>query len=71
MIIFIVPVFQKLFASLGGQAAVADQVLIDISKIITAPGSLVIIAVIIGSIVVLRKWIKTEKGRLQVGRASS
>jgi type IV pilus assembly protein PilC len=63
MIIFIVPVFQKLFTSLGGKLPLPTQILIDISNIMTSAWVLVVIGVIIGVIVGIRKWISTEDGR--------
>ena len=63
MIVFIVPVFQNLFSSLGGKLPLPTQMLINISKIITSAWALVIIAVIVGAIVGFRRWIKTENGR--------
>jgi type IV pilus assembly protein PilC len=68
MILFIVPVFQNLFKSLGGQLPLPTQVLIDVSKIISSPWVLVIIAVIIGGIYGLRKWIATDEGRVKWDR---
>jgi type IV pilus assembly protein PilC len=63
MIIFIVPVFGKLFSTLGGKLPLPTRIVIGVSKIVTSPWVLVVIAVIIGSIVGLRKWIATEEGR--------
>jgi type IV pilus assembly protein PilC len=63
MIVFIVPVFQNLFKTLGGKLPLPTQILIGISQTITSPWVLVIIAAAIGGIVGLRKWIATEKGR--------
>ena len=68
MIIFIVPVFQNLFKTLGGKLPLPTQVLIDVSKIITSPWVLVIIAAIIGGIYGLRKWIATDEGRVKWDR---
>ncbi len=68
MIVFIVPVFQNLFKTLGGQLPFPTQVLIDVSKTITSVWVLVIIAVVIGGIIGLRKWIKTDEGRLKWDR---
>jgi type IV pilus assembly protein PilC len=68
MIIFIVPVFQNLFSSLGGKLPLPTQMLINISKIITSPWALLIIAVVVGGIVGFRRWIKTENGRLKFDR---
>jgi type IV pilus assembly protein PilC len=63
MIVFIVPVFQKLFASLGGKLPFPTRVLIEISQIITSAWVLVVIGVIVGTVVGIRKWISTDKGR--------
>jgi len=63
MIIFIVPVFQNLFKSLGGKLPLPTQILINISNIMTSAWVLVVIAVVIGIIVGIKKWIATEDGR--------
>lgn len=63
MIVFIVPVFKNLFASLGGKLPFPTRVLIKISEIVTSPWVLVIIGVVVGGIVGLRKWISTDEGR--------
>ncbi len=63
MIVFIVPVFQNLFTSLGGKLPLPTRILIKISQILTSVWVLVVIAVIVGAIFALRKWISTEDGR--------
>lgn len=63
MIVFIVPVFQKLFTSLGGKLPLPTRVLIKVSQIMTSVWILVIIAVIVGAILGVRKWISTDEGR--------
>ena len=68
MILFIVPVFQNLFKSLGGKLPLPTQILIDVSKIVASPWVLVIIAAIIGGIYGLRKWIATDEGRVKWDR---
>jgi type IV pilus assembly protein PilC len=68
MILFIVPVFQNLFKSLGGQLPLPTQILIDVSKIVASPWVLLVIAVIIGGIYGLRKWIATDEGRVKWDR---
>jgi type IV pilus assembly protein PilC len=65
IIIFVVPVFQNLFSSLGGKLPVPTQMLIDLSKTVTSIWSVVIIVVIIGVVVGFRKWIQTEAGRVR------
>ena len=48
MIVFIVPVFQNLFKSLGGKLPPPTQILIEISEIVTSAWVLLVIAVIVG-----------------------
>jgi type IV pilus assembly protein PilC len=63
MIVFIVPVFQNLFQSLGGKLPLPTRILIQISQIITSLWVLVIIAAIVGSVIAVKKWIATDEGR--------
>ena len=63
MIIFIVPVFQNLFKSLGGTLPLPTQILIDVSNIMTSVWVFVVIAVIVAIVIGIRKWIATENGR--------
>jgi type IV pilus assembly protein PilC len=69
MIVFIVPIFQNIFSSLGGKLPLPTLVLIAISKIITSPWVLLVIAGIVGGIVALRKWMNTDKGRVKWDKA--
>jgi len=64
MIIFIVPVFKNLFKTLGGKLPAPTQVLIDISANVTSIWAVVVLAVIVGSVVAFRRWIRTESGRV-------
>jgi len=68
MIVFIVPVFQNLFKSLGGTLPLPTRILIRISQIITSPWVLVVIVAIIGAIIGVRRWITTDAGRHQWDR---
>jgi len=63
MIIFIVPVFQNLFKTLGGKLPLPTQILIDVSNIMTSVWAFAVIAGIIGAVIGIRKWIATENGR--------
>jgi type IV pilus assembly protein PilC len=65
LLIFIVPVFQKLFTSLNAKLPVPTQLVIDASKIVLSLWSLLLIAMLVTGIVLFRKWIKTEDGRLK------
>ena len=63
MIIFIVPVFQNLFKTLGGNLPLPTQILIGVSNIMTSAWVFVVIAVVVGTIIGTKKWIATESGR--------
>jgi type IV pilus assembly protein PilC len=63
MIIFIVPVFQNLFKTLGGKLPLPTQILINVSNIMTSVWVFAVIAVFIGIIIGIKKWIATENGR--------
>jgi len=63
MIVFIVPVFQNLFKSLGGKLPMPTQILIDVSNVMTSVWVVVVVVVIVGIIVAVKKWIATESGR--------
>jgi len=65
LLIFIVPVFQKLFASLHAKLPLPTQVVIGISKIVLSVWAVLLVAILVGGIVWLRRWIKTEYGRLK------
>jgi type IV pilus assembly protein PilC len=63
MIIFIVPVFQNLFKGLGGKLPLPTLILIGVSNIMTSVWVFAVIAVVIGIIIGIKKWIATENGR--------
>ena len=63
MIIFIVPVFQNLFKTLGGKLPLPTQILIEISNIMTSVWVFAVIAAVVAIIIGIRKWIATENGR--------
>jgi type IV pilus assembly protein PilC len=68
MLIFIVPVFQNLFKTLGGKLPLPTQILINVSNVIASVWALLIIAVIVIGIIALRRWKKTDKGEITWGR---
>jgi type IV pilus assembly protein PilC len=65
LLIFIVPVFQKLFTQLHAKLPTPTLIVIGISKIVLSPWAVVVVAVIITGVVMFRRWIKTENGRIK------
>ncbi len=63
LLVFIVPVFSKLFKSLGSKLPLPTQLMIDASKIVLSPWSVVLIVMAVVGVVLFRKWINTDKGR--------
>jgi type IV pilus assembly protein PilC len=63
MMVFVVPVFQKMFATMGGQLPLPTQVLVDISEGSRGlPGVFTVLGVI-GVTLLFRWWKATESGR--------
>ena len=62
MIIFVVPMFEALYADLGGTLPVATRFLLLLSKIIVSYWWAVI-GVSVGSLVLFKRWIATSAGR--------
>jgi type IV pilus assembly protein PilC len=62
MLVFIVPIFKKMYASLGGKLPAPTLLLVDISDIMVKATPVVIIAAIAAGFL-YRRWIKTDTGR--------
>ena len=67
MLIFVVPQFKSIYASLHGQLPMLTRVMLVVSDVFKHD-FLIVIAVVAGLVWVLRRWKKTEKGRLQWDR---
>jgi type IV pilus assembly protein PilC len=65
LLIFIVPVFQKLFTSLHAKLPLPTLVVIGISKIVLSVWAVLLVVLLVVGIVMLRRWIKTPVGRLK------
>lgn len=63
MMIFIVPIFKKLFSSLHGQLPLPTRIVISISDVLASPWLALVVAVVVTAIVLFRRWIKTPGGR--------
>jgi type IV pilus assembly protein PilC len=65
MMTLIVPIFKKLFGTLGGQLPLPTRILISISDTLVSWHVLVVIAVVIIGVLLFRRWIKTPEGRMK------
>jgi type IV pilus assembly protein PilC len=62
MLLFLVPIFEKMFKTLGGKLPKPTQIVVDASHIMQHDW-FIIFPVFIGVIVAFRRWKKTESGR--------
>ncbi|HUK44542.1 MAG TPA: type II secretion system F family protein [Gaiellaceae bacterium] len=62
MLIFLVPVFVKIFAQLNGQLPTLTQMVVDVSDILRGYWY-IIFPLMVGAFFGFRKWKKTERGR--------
>ena len=65
MMTVVVPVFKKLFKSLGGQLPLPTRIVINVSNVLLSWELLVVIAVAVVAVIGFRRWIATESGRLK------
>jgi type IV pilus assembly protein PilC len=65
IMVFVIPVFQKMFAEFGSALPAPTQIVINISEFVKSKIHWMIIAVVL-LVVALRKYYKTEKGRLTI-----
>src|SRR5256712_8905563 len=62
MLLFLIPIFVKIFAELGGDLPKLTQYVVSASNVVRSDWY-IIIPGMIGSVVGFRKWKKTEQGR--------
>jgi type IV pilus assembly protein PilC len=68
MMILVVPTFKRVFHSLGAKLPTPTQVVISISNTILSWRLVLVLVVIVVAIVVFRRWIRTEHGRMMWDR---
>jgi type IV pilus assembly protein PilC len=64
IMIFVVPTFSKMFATLGGTLPLPTRMIINMSNFIAGIGGLITLIVIIGAVVFVVQVRRTEKGQL-------
>ncbi len=70
MLIFIVPIFAKMFADLGGTLPIPTQIAMTLSNILTSIWGVFVYGALIGGVIFFLRWIKTENGRKYWGKIS-
>ncbi len=63
IMVFVVPVFSKMFAQLGGTLPLPTQIVIKISNFLGGLGGLIVFGLIVGGVIALIQFRKTEKGK--------
>jgi type IV pilus assembly protein PilC len=62
MLLFIVPIFKKMYDDLGGKLPLPTQLLVEISDIAVHGAPFVLLA-IIGLVIAYKRWVRTTPGR--------
>jgi type IV pilus assembly protein PilC len=68
IMIFVVPTFGKMFSQLGGTLPAPTQLIINISNFLSGIGGLIILACIIGTVVFVVQFRRTEVGQIVTDR---
>ncbi len=63
IMIFVVPTFSKMFAALGGTLPLPTQIIIKISNFLGGIGGLMVFGAIVGVVVFIVQFRRTEKGK--------
>jgi len=63
IMVFVVPTFSKMFSQLGGELPAPTQFIINLSRFLGGTGGLITLAGIIGTIVFITQFRRTENGR--------
>jgi type IV pilus assembly protein PilC len=67
MLLFVVPMFEGMYKDLGGQLPLPTRVLITASGLLTKTWWLIAL-LIVGALVLFRRWVATDEGRLRFDR---
>jgi type IV pilus assembly protein PilC len=69
MLIFIVPIFARMFEDLGGTLPLPTRIAMGLSQLLTGVGGIFVAALLIGGTIFFLRWIKTDPGRKAWGKA--
>ncbi len=68
MMVFVVPVFEGMFSSMGGELPFITQVLVDISDFVSGIGGLFVLVGLVATTFTFRWWKSTATGKLMWDR---
>lgn len=63
MLIFVVPIFEKMFRDMGATLPFLTRIIVGVSHFLASWKGLVLLALVITGAVFLRRWLKTPAGR--------
>lgn len=69
MLIFIVPIFARMFEDLGGTLPLPTRIAMGLSQLLTGVGGILVAAAMIGGVYFFLRWIRTEPGHRAWGKA--
>jgi type IV pilus assembly protein PilC len=64
MMIFVVPTFEEMFSSMGGELPAITQLLVNISNFVAGIGGIISVVVIVGAVFAFRFAVGTDQGRM-------
>ncbi|MEO8622520.1 MAG: type II secretion system F family protein [bacterium] len=68
LLIFVIPVFEKMFASVGLPLPLPTRVVIEMSKFLRGIGGLVTLVAVVGLVMFLKKYYTTSAGKLAIDK---
>jgi type IV pilus assembly protein PilC len=68
LLIFVIPVFEKMFASVGLPLPLPTRVVIAMSNFLRGIGGLVTVAAVVGGVIMLKKYYTTSDGKLMIDK---
>lgn len=68
IMVFVVPTFGKMFETLGGSLPLPTQLIINISEFLGGTGGLIVLGSIVGLVIFVMQFKKTERGRKIIDR---
>jgi type IV pilus assembly protein PilC len=63
MLIFVVPIFEKMFKNMGASLPAFTKFIMTISHFLTSIKGVIFILFVIGGVILLRRWVRTPSGK--------
>lgn len=63
MLIFVVPIFERMFRDMGATLPFLTRIIVGISHFLASWKGMILLVAVIGGVVMLRRWLKTPAGR--------